>query len=101
MNFCLLLTVLVKILVQIWVKIYSQKIFDHTKYSATDALETASKRATQKTPEATGDLIGNKNADKIIRLPKTSPKNNSKTNEEEILGEKYISPQLRKKLLVI
>ena len=80
---------------------YSQNIFYHTKYSATDALKSTSKRAIQKTPEATGDLIGNENADKIIRLPKTSPKNNSKTNEQEILGEKYISPQLRKKLLMI
>ena len=32
--------------------------------------------------EATGDLIENKIADKITRVSKTSPKNNSKTNEE-------------------
>ena len=30
-----------------------------------DATKTASKRVVQKTPEATGDLIGNKIADKI------------------------------------
>ena len=53
---------------------YSQNVFDHIKYPAIDVLTTTSKRAIQKTPEATGDLIGNKNADKIIRLPKTSPK---------------------------
>ena len=45
----------------------------------------------RKTTEATGDLIGNKIADKITRASKTSPKNNSETNEEEILRERYIS----------
>ena len=35
-----------------------------------------------KTAEATGDLIGNKIADKITRVSKTSPQNNSETNEE-------------------
>ena len=39
---------------------YSQKILDHAKHSATDALKTVSKRAIQKTGEATSDLIGNK-----------------------------------------
>ena len=44
---------------------YSQKLIDHAKQSATDALQTVSKTAIQKTAEATGDLIGNKIADKI------------------------------------
>ena len=35
------------------------------KKSTTDAIKTASERAIQKTAEATGDLIGNKVADKI------------------------------------
>ena len=39
-----------------------------------DAIKTASKRAIQKTTEATGDLIGNKIADKITSLSKKSPK---------------------------
>ena len=43
---------------------YGQKIIDTIKKSATDAIKTASKRAIQKTVEATGDLIGNKIADK-------------------------------------
>ena len=34
---------------------YSQKLTDHAKQSATDVLKTASKRAIQKTAEATGD----------------------------------------------
>ena len=47
---------------------YSQKLLDHTKQSATDALKTYSKGFIQKTVEATDDLIGNKIADKIISL---------------------------------
>ena len=49
---------------------YSQKFLDHAKQSDTAALKTASKRAIQKTAEATSDLIGNKIADKITRVPK-------------------------------
>ena len=44
---------------------YSQKITDHAKQSAINAFKTASKRRIQKTAEATGNLIGNKTADKI------------------------------------
>ena len=44
---------------------YGQKRLDCAKKSTTDAIKTASKRAIQKTAEATGDLIGNKIADKI------------------------------------
>ena len=44
---------------------YSQKLLDTAKKFTTDAIKTASKRAIQKTAEATADLIGNKIADKI------------------------------------
>ena len=37
-----------------------QKRFDGAKKSATDAIKSASKRAIQKTAEATGDLTSNK-----------------------------------------
>ena len=42
---------------------YGQKLIDHAKQSATYTFETASKRAIQKTKEATSDLIGTKIAD--------------------------------------
>ena len=51
----------------------SQKLFDHAKQSAANALKTASKREIQKAAEATGDLIGNEIADKTTRVSKTSP----------------------------
>ena len=38
---------------------YDQKLLDRAKTSTTDAIKTASKRAIEKTAEATGDLIGN------------------------------------------
>ena len=61
------------------------------------ALKTSSKRSIQKT--STSDLIGNEIADNISGVSKTSPKNNSQTNEEEIFKEKYTSPKLRQKII--
>ena len=78
---------------------YSQKLLGHGKQSAADALKTVSKRAIQKIAEATGDLIGNKIADKITRVSKTSPQNNSEVNEEEMLRKRYISTELRQKII--
>ena len=54
---------------------YGQKLLDSAKKSTTDAIKTASKRAIQKTAEATGDLVGNKIVDKISSVSKKSPKN--------------------------
>ena len=42
---------------------YSQELLDHAKQSATDTIETSSKRVIQKTAEVTSDLIGNEVAD--------------------------------------
>ena len=47
---------------------YGQKLPDSAKKSTTDAIKTVSKTAIQKTAEATGDLIGNKIADKITSI---------------------------------
>ena len=74
---------------------FSQKHLNHAKQSATDALKTDSKRVIQKTTEATGDFIGNRVADRIKKVSTTSPKNNSKTNEEEIFRETFIPSELR------
>ena len=63
---------------------YSQKLLDSAKKSTTDAIKTASKRAIQKTSEATGDLIGNKTADKITSVSKKSPKELPLQNEYKI-----------------
>ena len=54
---------------------YGQKLLDSAKKSTTDAIKAASKRAIPKTSEVTGDLIGNKTADKILALQKSLQNN--------------------------
>ena len=44
---------------------YGTKLIDPATKTGMDAAKTASKRVVQKAAEATGDLIGNKIADKI------------------------------------
>ena len=82
---------------------YSQKRLDHTKKSATDSLKPVLKRAIQKTADATGDLIINKIADKIIKVSRTLPQNSLETVEnecdEEIPKEIYISLEERQKII--
>ena len=77
---------------------YSQKMIDTAKKSAADVIKTASLRAIQKTTEATGDLVGNKMADKITSTSKKSTKKLPTINEDEELctrKKRYISPEER------
>ena len=85
---------------------YGQKLLDNVKKSTTDAIKTASKRAIQKTAEATGDLIGNKIDDKITSVSKKKPTKelpNDKTKEEDVKiatsKKRYISPEERKQII--
>ena len=81
---------------------YSQKLVDTAKKSATDAVKTASKRAIQKTAEATGDLIGNENADNITAKSSKKSQNEEIQSSEvnnEIPKERYISPKERRKII--
>ena len=77
---------------------YGQKLVDTAKKSATDALESASKRAIQKKAEATEDLVGNKIADKITSVSKKPAKKlqddelQPSKAKNEISKERYISP---------
>ena len=56
----------------------TKKLLDHAKQCATDVLKTALKRESQKTAETTGISVGNKIDDKITKVSKRTPKNNSK-----------------------
>ena len=92
---------------------YSKKLLDSAKKFTKDAIKTASKREIQKKSEATGDLIGNKIADKIISVstglhPKSSNElhlnelhlqNNDANNEIEVPKERYISPEKRQQII--
>ena len=53
---------------------YGKKLMDTATKTGIDAAKTTSKRIVQKTAEATGDLIGNKKADKITSLGKPNEK---------------------------
>ena len=76
----------------------SQKLLDSAKKSTMAAIKTASKRAIQKTAEATGDLIHNKIADKITSISK-KPAKELPINDDgvELTTHKktYISPEER------
>ena len=81
---------------------HGQKLLDSAKKSTTDAMKTASKRVIQKTAEATGDLIGNKIADKITSISK-KPAKELPINDEgvEITTHKkrYILPEERQQII--
>ena len=83
---------------------YGQKLLDSAKKSATDAIKTASKRAIQKTAEATGDLIDNNIADKItsvLKKPSNNSNNNNDNEDAEITAHKKrdISPEKRQQII--
>ena len=59
---------------------YGQKLLDSAKKTTTVAKKQLQKRTTQKTAEATRDLISNKIADKITSVSKKS--NNNNNNED-------------------
>ena len=74
------------------------------KKSTTDARKTASKREIQKAAEVTGDLIGNKIADKITSVSKKSSKElpNDETEvdvKRATTKKRYISPEERQQII--
>ena len=73
---------------------YRKWIIDTATKTGTDAAKTASKRVVPKTAEATGDLIGNKMADKITSLGKTKSK-----EQESEKQEIYIPPEKRQEII--
>ena len=83
---------------------YGQKLLDSTKKSTTDAIKTPSKKAIQKTAGVTGDLIGNKIANKITSISNRSTKElqNNETEEdvERVTPKKrYISLEERQQTI--
>ena len=84
---------------------YGQNLIDSAQKSTTDVIKTASKRAIQKTAEATGDLIGNKTPDKITRVSKkksTKELPNDETEEDMKITthkKRYISPEERQQII--
>ena len=71
---------------------YGKKLMDTATTTGIDTAKTASKRVVQKTAGATGDLIGNRIADKITLLGETK----SKVNQRQ---EIYIPPEKRQQII--
>ena len=71
-----------------------KKLMDTATKTSIDAAKTASIRVVQKTAEATGDLIGNKIADKITSIGKI--KNKEKEDERQ---EIYIPPEKTQQII--
>ena len=81
---------------------YGKKIVDTAKKSATNVIKTASKKAIQKTAEATGYLVGYQIADKITSVSKKSTKKLPTIDEDVQLTthkKRYISPEERQQII--
>ena len=86
---------------------YGQKLLDSAKSSIADVIKTASKRAFQKTAEATVDLIGHKIADKITSVSKKPAMelhfkelpNNDEDVERDTHKKRYISAEERQQII--
>ena len=80
---------------------YGKKLTDTAIKTGKDFATTAGKKIIHKSAEATGDLIGNKIADKITSASKKSQDEEVQSNEvnNEIPKERYISPKERQKII--
>ena len=79
-----------------------KKLVNTAKKSATDAIKTTSKRAIQKTAEATGALMGNKIADKITSVSKKKSNDNNNNDDDVELAthkKRYTSPEERQQII--
>ena len=68
---------------------YSKSLMDKGIDVSKNFAKTAGKRILKKCAEATGDLIGNKTADKITAKP----------IKNDLTNERYVSPEERQKIL--
>ena len=80
---------------------YGKKLTDTAIKTDKDFATIAGKKIVHKAAEATGDLIGNKIADKITSASKKSQNEEIHSDEvnNEIPKERYISPKERQKII--
>ena len=79
---------------------YSKKLTDTAIKTGKDFATAAGKKTVHKSAEATGDLVGNKIADKISSASKKSQNEEIQSDEvnNEIPKERYISLKERQKI---
>ena len=79
---------------------HGKKLTDTAMKTGKDFATIACKKIVLKSPEATGDLVGNKIFDKIISMGKPrSKKEKDETNIIEETQEIYIPPEKRKQII--
>ena len=80
---------------------YGKKLTDTAIKTGKDFATIAGKKIVHKTAEATGDLIGNKIAEKITSVSKKSQNEEIQSNEvnNEIPKERYIRPKESQKII--
>ena len=80
---------------------YGKKLTDTAIKTGKDFATIADKKIVHKSAEATGDLIGNKIADKITSASKKSQNEEIQSNEvnNEKPKERYISPKESQKII--
>ena len=74
---------------------YGKKITDTTKKQGSEFAKITGKKIVQRSAEVTGDLIGNKIADKITSLGKSKNIENETNEEEQII----IPPEKRQQII--
>ena len=77
---------------------YSKKILDNSLSAGKDFAEIAGKKVLTKSAEATGDLIGNKKADRITK----SARNKEQNEDDRIMEETQeilIPPEKREQII--
>ena len=79
---------------------YGKNLTDTAIKTGKDFVTIAGKKIVHKSAEATGDLIGNKIADKVTSASKKSQNEEIQSNDvnNEIPKERYISPKERQKI---
>ena len=79
---------------------YGKKLTDTAIKTGKDLATIAGKKIVHKSAEETGDLVGNKIADKITSMGKPrSKKEKDETNIMEETQEIYIPPEKRKQII--
>ena len=77
-----------------------KKLMDGATKTSKDFAKIAGKKIVHKSAEETGDLVGNKIADKITSMGKPrSKKEKDETNITEETQEIYIPPEQRKQII--
>ena len=77
-----------------------KKLMDGATKTSKDFAKIAGEKIIHKSPEATGDLVANKIADKITSMGKPrSKKEKDETNIMEETQEIYIPPEKRKQMI--